>query len=83
MTHKLIELALKSNPYKVELQIIDYRDEGISLDIFIWKDIYTLLDIGSLGIGTVNELKKQLVDTYNFLASQGVNCEYIQEIEVL
>lgn len=80
--HKIIKDVIESKPYKVELAVIDYQDEGISLDVFVWKDIYTLLEVDSLGKGTVDDLQKQMIETHKLLLENGVNSEYTLEVEV-
>lgn len=79
---KIIKDAIELKPYKVELAVIDYQDEGISLEVFVWKDISTLLDIDSLGKGTVDDLQKQMIETHKLLLENGVNSEYTLDVEV-
>lgn len=78
---KLKEI-IRLTPYKVELAVIDYQDEGISLDVFVWKDLYTTHDIFPLAVGNVIELKQLMLLTHEYLIKHDVKSEYTLHVEV-
>lgn len=80
MKQELIDLALNSNPYKIDLDINDYDEGEPVLEMAIWKDIYTMLEFDILAKGSPEQLRKILVDTYNLFASKGIDCEYSLEV---
>lgn len=77
-----IQNIIDLNPYKVELAVIDYQDEGYKLDIFVWKDLMTLADASSLTTGNPDDLQKKMIDVYNYLITNNVSCDYTLDIEV-
>lgn len=70
------------SPYKVELAVIDYQDEGYKLDMFVWKDLMTLSDVSSLTTGNLDDLQKKMIEVYNYLITNNINCDYTLDIEV-
>ena len=42
---EVIEHILSANPYKVELSIVDYQDEGIKLEVFLLDDEYQVVEV--------------------------------------
>lgn len=77
-----IQNIIDLNPYKVELAVIDYQDEGYKLDIFVWKDLMTLSDVSSLTTGNLDDLQKKMIKVYNYLITNNINCDYTLDIEV-
>lgn len=77
-----IQNIIDLNPYKVELAVIDYQDEGYKLDIFVWKDLMTLSDVSSLTTGNLDDLQKKMIEVYNYLITNNINCDYTLDIEV-
>ena len=77
-----IQNIIDLNPYKVELAVIDYQDEGYKLDIFVWKDLMTISDVSSLTTGNLDDLQKKMIEVYNYLITNNINCDYTLDIEV-
>lgn len=77
-----IQNIIDLSPYKVELAVIDYQDEGYKLDIFVWKDLINLADVSSLTTGNLNDLQNKMIEVYNYLITNNINCDYTLDIEV-
>ena len=42
---EVIEHILDANPYKVELSIVDYQDEGVKLEVFLLDDECQVVEV--------------------------------------
>ena len=78
--HQIIKYAIDTKPYRVELAVIDYQDDGIFLDVFLWKDACTLLNSDAIATGNVKYLQKKMLETHNLPLDNGVNSEYTLEV---
>lgn len=78
---QLLQNIIDINPYKVELYITDYQDEGLKLDFFAWKDECNLLESDTLATGEHQYLLSKMIEINDLLLKNNVNSSYDLHVE--
>ena len=82
---EVIENILYVDPYKVELAICDYQDEGIKLEVFLLDECFQVIEILTAleaeGNNTDN-LVSFMVKLCEEVESNGISCECLDEIQI-
>lgn len=72
---------IDTKPYKIDLAVINYQDEGYKLEMFIWKDDFYVSDVITISTGNSKDLHDKMIEIYNALKLGGITCNYNTNIE--
>ena len=81
---EVIEHILSVKPYKVELSIVDYQDEGIKLEVFLLDKEYQVIEVFTATKDENNSIDKLIQfmnELHQKIQDENIICECINGIQ--
>lgn len=81
---EVIEHILLANPYKVELSVVDYQNEGTQLEVFLLDKEYQVIEVFTAAKDENNSIDKLIQfmnELHQKIQGKNITCECINGIQ--